>query len=42
VGRDGILELIEVTVGASSDQYGQLLEGDLSPGDVIVLNPYEL
>jgi len=42
VDRDGNLELIEVTIGASSDQYSQLLEGDLSPGDVIVLNPYEL
>jgi len=42
VDQDGNLELIEVTIGASSDQYSQVLEGDLSPGDVIVLNPYEL
>lgn len=42
VDQDGYLELIEVTIGASSDQYSQVLVGDLSPGDVIVLNPYEL
>jgi len=42
VDQDGKLELIEVSLGASSDKYSQVLDGDLSPGDVIVLNPHEL
>ena len=39
IDRDGNLVL---TIGISSDQYSQVLVGDLSPGDVIVLNPYQL
>ncbi|MBK5108220.1 MAG: efflux RND transporter periplasmic adaptor subunit [Anaerolineales bacterium] len=42
VDQHGNFETIEVTIGASSDQYSQVLVGDLSPGDVIVLNPHEL
>ncbi|MES0360515.1 MAG: efflux RND transporter periplasmic adaptor subunit [Anaerolineales bacterium] len=39
---DGSLELIEVALGASSDKYSQVLDGNLNPGDLIVLNPSEL
>ena len=42
VAPGGNLEIIEVTLGAASAQYSQVLAGDLSPGDLIVLNPYEL
>lgn len=35
----GQLTPVEVTLGASSDTYSQLLEGDLRVGDLIVLNP---
>jgi len=42
VDQDGYLELIKITIGASSNQYSQVTAGNLSPGDVIVLNPYEL
>jgi HlyD family secretion protein len=37
--EDGSLKVIEVTLGATSDRYSQLLEGDLQPGDLLVLNP---
>ena len=37
--ENGQLSAIEVTLGASSDTFSQLLAGDLQPGDVIVLNP---
>jgi HlyD family secretion protein len=37
--EDGQLTKVEVTLGASSDRFSQLLEGDLTPGDLIVLNP---
>lgn len=33
------LEIIQVTVGASSDEYTELLDGELQEGDFIVLNP---
>jgi HlyD family secretion protein len=33
------LEIIPVTVGASSDEFTELIEGDISEGDYIVLNP---
>lgn len=33
------LEIIQVTVGASSDEFTELLDGDLQEGDFIVLNP---
>jgi HlyD family secretion protein len=39
VMRDGRLAQIKVTLGASSDSYSQILEGDLQVGDLIVLNP---
>jgi HlyD family secretion protein len=39
VMRGGELAQVEITLGASSDAYSQILEGDLQPGDLIVLNP---
>jgi HlyD family secretion protein len=39
LGENGQLTSIEVTLGASSDKHSQLLEGNLQPGDLIVLNP---
>ena len=39
VMRDGQLAQVEITLGASSDSYSQVLEGDLQAGDLIVLNP---
>jgi HlyD family secretion protein len=39
LGENGQLTKVEVTLGASSDRYSQLLEGDLQLGDLIVLNP---
>ena len=39
IDQDGNLELVQVAFGASSDKYSQLLNGELSPGDKIVLNP---
>jgi HlyD family secretion protein len=37
--KDGKLEPVEITLGASSDTVSQLLEGEISLGDLIVLNP---
>ena len=37
--KDGQLEPVQVTLGASSDLYSQVVGGDLSAGDTIVLNP---
>jgi HlyD family secretion protein len=37
--QNGQMTKVEVTLGASSDRFSQLLEGDLAPGDLIVLNP---
>ncbi len=37
--KNGRPEPIRVTLGASSETMSQLLEGDLKPGDAIVLNP---
>jgi HlyD family secretion protein len=37
--RDGLLSQENVTLGASSDVMSQLLEGNIHPGDLIVLNP---
>jgi HlyD family secretion protein len=37
--ENGQLTPVEITLGANSDRYSQLLEGDLQPGDLIVLNP---
>jgi HlyD family secretion protein len=39
--ENGDLKPVEVTLGATSDRYSQLLEGDLQPGDLLVLNPSE-
>ena len=33
------LEIVPVTVGASSDEFTELIEGDIREGDYIVLNP---
>jgi HlyD family secretion protein len=41
VEENGDLKPVEVTLGATSDRYSQLLEGDLQPGDLLVLNPSE-
>jgi len=37
--RNGRPEPVEVTLGASSDTMSQLLEGDIQPGEQILLNP---
>ncbi len=37
--KDGDMEIVEVVLGATSDQYSQVLEGDVSEGDDIVVNP---
>lgn len=37
--QDGMPVPVTVTLGASSDEFSQLLEGDLAEGDIIVLNP---
>jgi HlyD family secretion protein len=37
--ESGQLTVVEVTLGASSDRFSELLEGDLQPGNLIVLNP---
>jgi HlyD family secretion protein len=39
--QNGQLVPIEVTLGASSDTYSQVLESDLKPGDPIVTDPSE-
>ncbi len=33
------LNLVQVELGASSDEYSELLTGDVDPGDVVALNP---
>ncbi len=37
--KDGSLETIEVSLGASSETVSEVLDGDLRVGDAIVLNP---
>jgi len=37
--KNGKPEAVKVKLGASSDTMSQLLEGDIQPGDLIVLNP---
>lgn len=37
--RSGALETVTITLGASSESYSQVLDGDLQVGDAIVLNP---
>ena len=39
LGENSELTKVEVKLGASSERYSQLLEGDLQTGDLIVLNP---
>jgi HlyD family secretion protein len=36
---DGMAESVDVVLGATSDQYSQVLEGEVHAGDSIVLNP---
>jgi HlyD family secretion protein len=38
-GATAGLQMVEITVGASSDTYSQLTSGDLKEGDLVVLNP---
>ena len=40
--KDGQLEPMQVTLGASSDLYSQVVGGELNAGDTIVLNPPNL
>ena len=37
--KDGSLQPVEITLGASSDTVSEVLEGELKEGDLIVLNP---
>jgi HlyD family secretion protein len=37
--RDGAPTAVDVTLGASSESYSEVLDGDLKEGDQIVLNP---
>jgi HlyD family secretion protein len=37
--NNGQLEQVNITLGASSDVYSEVVEGDLEVGDLIVLNP---
>jgi HlyD family secretion protein len=37
--RNGLPETVPVVLGASSDLYSQLLDGEINVGDAIVLNP---
>ena len=37
--KAGSLEIVEVELGATSDQYSQVMDGDIRAGDSIVLNP---
>lgn len=37
--RDGKQEAVEITIGASSDTYSQILSGDLQEGELAILNP---
>ncbi|MFC1997786.1 efflux RND transporter periplasmic adaptor subunit, partial [Chloroflexota bacterium] len=37
--KDGELEPVQVTLGASSDLYSEVIDGDLTTGDTLVLNP---
>jgi HlyD family secretion protein len=39
LGENGQLTSVEITLGASSEKFSQLLDGDLQPGDLIALNP---
>lgn len=39
VMSNGNIEAVPVTLGNSSTEYSELLEGEIQPGDLIVLNP---
>ena len=39
LGANGALFPVEVKIGASSSTHSELVEGDIQPGDAIVLNP---
>lgn len=37
--KGGEVEIVDVSLGATSDQYSQMIDGDVAEGDSIVLNP---
>jgi len=37
--KDGLLEAVEVVVGASSDTHSEIVKGNVAEGDLVVLNP---
>ena len=37
--KNGKPEAVKIKLGASSDTMSQLLEGEINPGDLIILNP---
>ena len=37
--KGGEVEIVDVSLGATSDQYSQMIDGDVTEGDSIVLNP---
>jgi HlyD family secretion protein len=37
--KDGQLESVQVTLGSSSDTYSEVVDGDLTAGETLVLNP---
>jgi hypothetical protein len=39
LANNGSMKQVEILLGASSDVYSEVLEGDLQVGDMIVLNP---
>jgi HlyD family secretion protein len=39
MGTDGSLTSVPVTIGASSNTHSEVVEGNIQPGDLIVLNP---
>ncbi len=41
VQRNGTIEKVVVAIGSSSDSYTQILSGDITENDVLVLNPPE-
>lgn len=42
VMRDASMEAVEISLGASSEEYSEVVEGELNEGDQIVLNPPSL
>jgi len=39
INSDGSLKLVEIILGASSDLYSEVLEGEIEAGETILLNP---